>query len=384
MVAQAGASALPLGLPALGPHLREHLDLSLSALGALLAAPTLGYAVTMFAWGSLSDRFGERVVLVAGLVGSAGMLLAAGTADGALALGLLLAAAGALGAAAPAASGKAVVGWFPVTERGRALGLRHTAPMVGGAIGAAVLPLGAAAAGTGGALAVLAAFAAIGALASLGVPEPPQGMAPGPHGVVRGHPAGDRLVWLLAAGGAAVIVAQAVLLRFQPAYLHDERGWSEGAAAAVLSATLLTAAGARVLAGVVSDRHGNRVAVLRGQAVGAAVLLLGAGLLVGLPSGVAALLLLGAAVLSMAGNGVAYAAVAEAAPERAGAALGLYATVLILVVTVAPPLFGLLAGDVPWTAAFAALAAFPAAGALVLVRADRLNRTRLAVPQRSP
>jgi MFS family permease len=167
-----------------------------------------------------------------------------------------------------------------------------------------------------------------------------------------------------------------VLLRFQPSYLHDERGWSQGAAAALLSATLLTAAAARVVAGMISDRRGDRIAVLRGQALGAGVLLLATGLLLGVPSAVAAVLLLGAAVLTMAGNGVAYAAIAEAAPDRAGAALGLYATVLIVVVSVAPALFGLVAGDVPWTLAFAALGAFPAAGALVLARARREHQAR--------
>ena len=378
MVAQAGASSLPLGLPALGPHLRGEFGLSLAWLGVLLATPTIGYALTMFAWGALADRLGERRVLVGGLAGCAAMLMAAAQADGALALGLLLAGAAALGACAPVASGRAVVGWFPVAERGRALGLRHTAPMAGGAIGAAVLPVAASVAGTGGAMVALALLAAVGAVASWGVPGPPADMDPGPRGVVRGHPAGDRLVWLLAAAGAAVIVAQAVLLRFQPLYLHDERGWSQGAAAGMLSATLLVAAVARVAAGVISDRRGSHIAVLRGQALGAGALLLGAGLLLGLPAIVAALLLMGAAVLSMAGNGVAYAAVAEAAPDRTGQALGLYATVLIVVVSAAPALFGLVAGDVPWTLAFAAVAAFPVAGGLVLARADREHRARAA------
>ncbi|MCC6830235.1 MAG: MFS transporter [Thermoleophilia bacterium] len=380
MVAQAGASSLPLGLPALGPHLRGEFGLSLAWLGVLLATPTIGYALTMFAWGALADRFGERPVLVGGLAGCGAVLVAASAAGSPVVLGVMLVGAAALGACAPVASGRAVVAWFPVAERGRALGLRHTAPMAGGAIGAVVLPAAAAVAGTAGAMVALACMAGVGALASWGVPEPPGGGEPGPRGAVRGHPAGDRLVWLLAAGGALVIVGQAVLLRFQPSYLHDERGWSEGAAAAMLSATLLAAAGARVVAGMVSDRHGNRIAVLRGQALGAGALLLGTGLLLGLPSVVAALLLLGAAVLTMAGNGVAYAAVAEVAPDRTGAALGLYATVLIVVVSVAPAVFGLVAGDVPWTLAFAALAAFPAAGGLVLVRADRLNRRRAAGP----
>jgi nitrate/nitrite transporter NarK len=383
MLAQAGASALPLGIPALGPQLRDALDLSLTGLGALLAAPTAGLALTLFGWGALSDRFGERAVLVGGLALSAAMLVAAAAvASSALALGVALVLAGAAGACAPAASGRAVVNWFPPTERGLALGLRHTAPMAGGALGAAVLPLAALAGGVPGAMIALAVLAAAGSAASLGVLEAPPGAPPPPGRVPSAaapHPVGDAMVWRLAAGGAAVIVAQAALLRFQPAYLHDERGWSAGAAAALLAATLLVAALARVVAGVISDRTGRRIAVLRGQAIGAGLALLGAAVLLGLPSAVAAGLLVAAAVLSMAGNGVAYAAVAEVAPARTGAALGLYATVLIVVVTVTPAAFGVLAGVVPWSAAIAALAVFPLLGALAFRRAERAQ-ARLAAP----
>jgi len=378
MAAQAAASALPLGLPALGPHLRDALGLSLPALGALLAAPTAGLALTTFAWGALSDRLGERRVLVAGLTLSAALLVAASTVTAsALALGLLLVAAGAAGACAPAASGRAVVAWFPSGERGLALSLRHTAPMAGGALGAAILPLAVALGGTGWAMAALALLCALGALAAWGVvagdAAPPPGVAPAAAPAAR-HPASDRTVWMLAAAGGLVVIAQAALLRFQSAYLHDDRGWSEARAASVLSVTLLSAAGLRVLAGVWSDRRARRVGVLRDQALAAAVLLAAVGLLAGMPAVLAAALLVVATALTMAGNGVAYAAVSDAAPLRTGAALGLYSTVLIVLVTAAPPAFGLLADAVPLGRAFGLLAVFPLGGALVLVALARRAR----------
>ena len=387
MAAQAASSALPLGLPALGPHLRGALDLSLPALGALLAAPTAGFALTMFAWGALSDRLGERRVLVAGLTLSAALLVAAATVAGsALGVGLLLVAAGAAGACAPAASGRAVVAWFPPHERGLALSLRHTAPMAGGALGAAVLPIAAGAAGTGGALVALAVISLLGAVGAAGViaedpaaghPEAAAGHAEAAAAPAVRHPATDGRVWMLAAAGGLVVVAQAALLRFQSAYLHDDRGWSESAAASVLSVTLLSAAALRVLAGVWSDRRGRRVGVLRDQALAAAVLLAAVGFLAGMPAALAAGLLVAATALTMAGNGVAYAAVSDAAPLRTGAALGLYSTVLIVLVTAAPPAFGLLADAVPLGRAFGLLAVFPLAGALVLTAlARRLRRAR--------
>lgn len=370
IVAQAAASALPLGLPGLAPHLRGSLGLSLPALGALLAAPTAGFALTMFGWGTLSDRIGERRVLTAGLGVSAAVLLAAAAfaAGSALAMGLMLVAAGAAGACAPAASGRAVVAWFPPGERGLALSLRHTAPMAGGAIGAAALPLAAALGGTSLALVTLAAFALAGVVAAQGVTGD-EGVPPAPRGddaPADRHPAADAAVWMLAAAGGLVVVAQAALLRFQSSYLHDERGWSAGVAASALSVTLLASAGLRVVAGVWSDRRRRRVAVLRGQAVAAAALLGAVGLLAGMPAVLAAALLVAATALTMAGNGVAYAAVSDAAPRRTGAALGLYSSVLIVLVTLAPPVFGLVADALPLGRAFGMLAVFPLMGAAVL------------------
>ena len=71
MGAQFGAAALPLGLPSLGPFLRAEFGLSLFWLGALLVAPTAGLAAASYWWGSASDRWGERRVIVTGMAGAA-------------------------------------------------------------------------------------------------------------------------------------------------------------------------------------------------------------------------------------------------------------------------------------------------------------------------
>ena len=52
----------------------------------------------------------------------------------------LLVLTGLFGASVNAASGRAVMGWFPRDERGLALGIRQTAVPVGGASAAVVLP----------------------------------------------------------------------------------------------------------------------------------------------------------------------------------------------------------------------------------------------------
>ena len=75
-----------------------------------------------------------------GLGGCAGALVAAGSADGFGSLVALVGLAGAAGASVNAASGRAVMQWFPASERGFALGVRQTAIPVGGLISALVLP----------------------------------------------------------------------------------------------------------------------------------------------------------------------------------------------------------------------------------------------------
>ncbi len=381
MGAQFGAAALPLGMPSLGPFLRGEYHLSLAWLGALLAVPTAGLAAASFVWGRLSDRVGERRVIVLGMTVAAALLAAASAfpADSAAFVALVF-GAGAAGAAAPAASGRAVIGWFPVNERGLALSLRHTAPMAGGAAAAAVLPAIAQAGGLRAACLALAAFELGGAVFAAWLIAPP-----GPAVAAVHHRAGppltrDRLLMTLVVAGGLVIVAQGVLTRFLPDYLHSERGWSPALAGGALSVTLACAAVMRIVAGVVADRHGRRIVTLRTQAAGAGVLLVLASLMAWLPSPAAAAALVLATGLTMAGNGVAWAAVSEAVPHRAGAALGLYSGLLVAVITVAPPIFGLAVGSHSLGYAFGVVGLFPLAGAAVFVVAER-RRVATATPQ---
>src|SRR5882762_970083 len=66
------------GLAYLIPALRQH-GFSLELAGILVACPTAGLLLTLIAWGAAADRWGERVVLTAGL-GAAGLVLLAATA----------------------------------------------------------------------------------------------------------------------------------------------------------------------------------------------------------------------------------------------------------------------------------------------------------------
>src|SRR4051794_11701277 len=155
--AGAGAfSALRLGLPALGPALRDAYGLSLPQVGFAFTAVAIGVMLTLVPWGVMTDRVGERPVMGIGLAGTAVALVLTAYAPGygALLAGLLL--AGMLGSSSTGASGRAVMGWFAREERGFALGIRQMALPLGGAAAAIALPQLVGAGGLKGAFLTLA------------------------------------------------------------------------------------------------------------------------------------------------------------------------------------------------------------------------------------
>src|ERR1700675_3084262 len=114
------------GLAYLIPAFRAE-GLSLEQAGILVACPTAGLLLALIAWGAAADRWGERLVLSAGL-GLAGLVLLAGRALArTLGLGLCLGLAGAAGGSVFAASGRLILGWFARSERGLAMGIRQSA-----------------------------------------------------------------------------------------------------------------------------------------------------------------------------------------------------------------------------------------------------------------
>ena len=81
--AGAGAfSALRMGLPALGPALRDAYGLSLPQVGFAFTAVAVGVMLTLVPWGVLTDRIGERPVMGVGLAGCAAALAATAYAPG--------------------------------------------------------------------------------------------------------------------------------------------------------------------------------------------------------------------------------------------------------------------------------------------------------------
>ena len=88
----------------------------------------VGVTCSLVAWGLVTDRRGERLVLLAGLATTAVAGVVAALSTGVVALALESVRRRRSPRRAPAAaSGRVVVGWFPPRRRGLAMGIRQTA-----------------------------------------------------------------------------------------------------------------------------------------------------------------------------------------------------------------------------------------------------------------
>ena len=354
-----------IGLPALAPQIRHEFGLSLVEVGFVIDSVWIGGLLTLLPWGLLADRVGERLVLAAGLGACAAALVGASHAGRFGVLLVLLGIAGAAGASVNAASGRAVMYWFPAAERGFALGVRQTAIPLGGFIAALALP----ALGFENGLLLLAALAAGGALFGAAVIHDPEATEDVLQPRRIGETLRDGRLWLLCGGSSFYLVAQLAIVGFVVLFLHDERGFSRGEAALVLAGVQVLAAAFRIGSGRWSDRMGSRVRPLRTVGVASSVTLALVAALLYATAGVLVAAFILAGGLAMAWNGLSFTAAAEIAGRaRSGAALGMQQTSLAATGAAVPPVFAAVVGASSWRAAFALAAAFPLVGAVVLRR----------------
>jgi MFS family permease len=358
LVGLVAACALQNGLPFLTVALRAE-GLSLAAIGLLVSAPTAGLVLSLLAWGAAADRYGERLVLSAGLGTAATAMTGAALAGTPVATGLWLLLAGAGSASVHAASGRLVLGWFPASQRGLAMGIRQAGQPIGVGVAALTLPR-LAADGPGTAFAAVAAGCAVTAvLIGVLVRDPPR-PARTPGAPRPASPYRSPVLWRVHAASTLLVVPQFVVAAFSFDFLVREAGWSVGAAGTLLAVTQLGGAAARLGAGAWSDRAGSRVGPMRLVAVAVAVVVGALAVVAVLPSDVlpaaAAAAVVLAAIVTVSPNGIAFTSVAEQAGSAwAGRALGAHNTVQNLSAAVTVPLAALLVQGGPgYPAAFAA------------------------------
>jgi sugar phosphate permease len=362
--AQTTYSAIWFGIAVMAPALRDRDHLSLAQTGLLLSSSLVGSLVSLFLWGLATDRVGERLVLVSGLTLCGGALIAAGLVSGFWPLAGLVAFAGMAGASVQSASGRAVLHWFPLRQRGLALAIRQTAIPLSGFSTALVLPH------VGGirngfvlmGVACLAGAAAGGLVLREG---PERDVAPGePLGL---SPLRDKRIWQLSIGSSLLLAPQLCVAGFAVVYLHDRRGMSPGAAGAVLAVMQALAVAGRISAGRWSDVRASRLVPLRAIALTVAGLVVLTTVLLDAPLPVLIPALVVTGALAMSWNSLSFAAAIELAGRgRSGSAIGLQQTLLNVPSTTYPGLFGALVAATSWHVGLAAVAVFPLLGWHVL------------------
>jgi sugar phosphate permease len=376
LAAQMATFSFVYGVAFLVPAMRSARHLSLAQAGLVVSAPTVGLLLTLIAWGAAADRYGERIVILIGLVGCGVLVVIAATAThGMTGFVLLLGLAGAFGASVNAASGRVVMGWFAAGERGVAMSVRQTAQPLGVAIAAISLPALARGGDFRTALLLPAAFCLVCAVAVLAfVVDPPRPTAS--TGVRVTSPYRSPTLWRVHGASAMLVVPQFAISAFGLEYLVSAQHWAATTAGAFLAAIQLAGAVGRLGSGYWSDRVGSRLRPMRQLAMASA----GVMLLAALGDRTSSWLVVGAiaigAVITVADNGLGYTSTAEiAGPAWAGRALGAQNTGQNVIAALTPPALGLLIGWGGYATAFACAAICPLlAIALTPVRAEATTR----------
>ncbi|WP_198035413.1 MFS transporter [Streptacidiphilus rugosus] len=367
--AQTAAYTFVYGMPYLIPSMRSSEGLSLAQAGVMVACPTAGLLLALYAWGAATDRYGERWVLAAGLGLATAALAGASAVHGLVALGVLFAVAGAAGASVSAASGRVVLGWFPPEQRGFAMGLRQTSTPLGILVAAAAVPPIAAAHGLRGAVLMFTLLSGVmTVLTALFVVDPPRAAARPGEDEKPASPYRGSALWRIHAASALMVWPQFTVGAFGLVYLTDVRHWPAIAAGRLMACGQGAAAVCRVGAGRWSDAVGSRLQPMRLLAAAVGVLALALGVAGG---AVAVALLVLLCALSAGTNGLSFTSVAERAGSHwAGRALAVQNTGQNLTASVAPPAVGALitASGFPTAFGLAAACAFASIAVLSRVR----------------
>ncbi|MFC6827049.1 MFS transporter [Halopelagius fulvigenes] len=369
---QTAASLCYYSIFAATSFVRDAFTLSESLVGLFLTAALVGYTAALFPSGAAVDGFGEKPVMVGGLVALA---VAAVGVSLAPSYGAVLVAGAVLGVAYSSAMPGTNRGIVATAPRGRenfAMGLKQVGVTAGsGAASLVVTGVAAVAAWQVGfwVIAVVAAGYAVafavlydgaGGSGEFSVPDVRDLRANGAY-------------LLLVAGGLFLGASIYSMLGYTILYVEDVVGASAAVGGAILALTQVTGSVSRVGAGSLADRFGGAngaVTVALGQV--ALSVCLFAALAVGAASLPVAVAVFAGLGLSIHGStGVFYSCLSElVADDDIGAATAGGQTAINVGGLLAPPLFGALVETAGYAEGWALLAGctVAAAGLLFAVR----------------
>jgi ACS family hexuronate transporter-like MFS transporter len=216
-------SMLNQGIAPLAPCIQDGYALSRAQVGRLNLALGLGSYLTVAASGRLSDRLGERaMILPSGIISGPFAAVALGSHDFASTMAIIVIMAAGVAISTPAGS-KAVMGWFEVRVRGTAMGIRQVGIPLGGMLSAVLLPPPALLAGAGSGVPQLVSFRTVLA---------------------------NRGLCLISLYSIAMISAQFTFGLYLVVFAHERLGLSEVSSGALLVLAQGLAVGARIGWGV--------------------------------------------------------------------------------------------------------------------------------------
>jgi MFS family permease len=363
------------GVAFLIPSLQARRGIPLTEAGLLSSMPSWGMVVTLVLWGCVLDRVGERTVLTVGSALTAAAAYAAASAHSMVLIGVYLFLGGMAAASCNVAGGRLVSAWFPLQQRGLAMGIRQTAQPLGIALGALVVPE-LAERGPRSGLMFLALMCAVAAVVSaLGIVDPPRKSRKEASEEELANPyLGSFVLWRIHAAAGLLMMPQAVTVTFMLVWLMHHHGWSVAAAGGLITLCQMLGALGRIAVGRWSDHVGSRMRPVRTVAIAAALILFLLALTDNSSSGYDVLLMAALSVIAVLDNGLEATAITEfAGPFWSGRALGIQNTTQRLMAAAGPPLFGALIMAAAYPSAWALCALFPLAAVPLVPTREVVN-----------
>ncbi len=356
------------GVAFLIPALEAERGTPLAEAGLLSSMPSWGMVATLFIWGYLLDRFGERVVLTAGLTLTAAAAYAAASVQSLIAISVFLFLGGMAAASCNTAGGRLVSGWFPPEQRGLAMGVRQTAQPVGIALGATIIPELAERSSAAGLMFPAVACTLAAVAAAIGVIDPPRKSPSAASDEELANPyRRTHVLRRIHAASALLMMPQALTVTFMLVWLINDHGWDIASAGALVTVSQLLGALGRIVVGRWSDRVGSRLRPVRFVAVAGGLTLLALAFTDHLGWQIAVELMIAASVIAALDNGLESTAITEyAGPFWSGRALGTQNTYQRLAAAAGPPIFGAVIAGAGFPSAFALCGIFPLAAAPVV------------------
>ncbi|CDG22157.1 conserved membrane protein of unknown function [Xenorhabdus poinarii G6] len=351
------------GIPVTGILMREEYHFSLFELGYVLGAMGLGVALSEIIWGVLTDKLGDKAVLILGLFSAAAIFAAIGhyltpeTGEpiNFIHLSIALGLAGACGGSINASSGRTVMSWFDDSQRGLAMSIRQTAIPIGGAIGTGLLPWLAWAYGFDITFLVLAisGFATGLFVMFFVTSRHAEFKQEGKSQPVSVSPFKNSDVWKVVISAGFLTVPQMAVLTFGGVYMGDVLQINLALISIILIGVQIGGGALRIWSGYYTDRHKNRLPLLKRYAVLGGISSLLLCLVVTQPfAGVILLILTG--LFGHAWHGVAYTeAAVKAGVDRVGTALGMIGTTVFVASFLTPMMISRLAVNFNWIVVWA-------------------------------